>query len=202
MACTKYRILQLSPVQYRAVFGARFVHSTASKHTFLPAASAADEQHLRSHDEFPEDKRSHKTAPPLSILPFSAIIRTYIITTMSSSPVLLNGTMALIMRLLDAKTPLTDPDRNPILRYLVKKTFYSQFCVGENKAEVRRNVDQLRALGYEGVILESALEVLGGAKGGIPSADSEITKKQIETWRTGMIDTVEVANPGDYIGLK
>ncbi len=52
-------------------------------------------------------------------------------------------------------------------------------------------------MGYSGVILEYALEVL---EGDIPTPEE--TAKEIEVFRKGMLETIEMARPGDYIGLK
>lgn len=56
-------------------------------------------------------------------------------------------------------------------------------------------------LGYDGIILEFALEVLEG-EGGEATADSEATKQAIEAWRKGMLESVRMASPGDFVGLK
>ncbi|EKG12985.1 Proline dehydrogenase [Macrophomina phaseolina MS6] len=59
-------------------------------------------------------------------------------------------------------------------------------------------------MGYHGVILEYALEVLldGIENGPVPGADSAETKHEIEVWRKGMLQTVKNAGPGDFAALK
>ena len=91
-------------------------------------------------------------------------------------------------------------DKNRLLNWLLKITFYAQFCAGETQKEVQRNTTAAKTnLGYDGIILEFALEVL---EGGEATADSEATERAIETWRKGMLETVQMASPGDFIGLK
>lgn len=99
--------------------------------------------------------------------------------------------------MLDSKSYLMNIERNPVLSKILKSTFYAQFCVGEKRDEVVRNTDFARTLGYNGVLFEYALEVLGGTE---PTATE--TKQEIETWRKGMLQSVDMAKEGDFVGLK
>jgi hypothetical protein len=116
---------------------------------------------------------------------------------MSSSPVLLRACFALLRKMLDSKSLLLNPDRNVFLNWIFKNTFYAQFCAGENKAEVQRHVAQLKKMGYTGVILEYALEVLEG-----DGASGSSTAAEVETWRKGMLETIDITSKGDFVGLK
>jgi hypothetical protein len=89
-------------------------------------------------------------------------------------------------------------EKNPVLSKLLKSTFYAQFCAGETPKEVKIATNAAKKdLGYDGIILEYALEVLGGAE---PTAAE--TAQEIEVWRKGMLASIETASPGDFIGLK
>ena len=99
--------------------------------------------------------------------------------------------------MLDSKSIFLNPEKNKALRWIFKRTFYAQFCAGENKQEVQRTVGTLKTMGYTGAILEYALEVLETDK-----ASAADTAGEIATWRKGMLETVEVASVGDFIGLK
>ncbi|KAK5251552.1 proline dehydrogenase [Cryomyces antarcticus] len=81
-----------------------------------------------------------------------------------------------------------------MIRWLLKHTFYAQFCAGESRAEVQRTMKALKDVGYRGIILEYALEVLKSEGGNV--------EKDIETWRQGMIETVQMTAEGDFVGLK
>jgi len=100
--------------------------------------------------------------------------------------------------MLDSNSPLFHPAKNPLLRFVLKQTFYAQFCVGENRPEVSRTVRSIKDMGYSGVILEYALEVLESKD----SLSAEETSKEIQTWRKGMLETVSMASAGDFVGLK
>ena len=100
--------------------------------------------------------------------------------------------------MLNSNTPLFHPAKNPLLRFVLKQTFYAQFCAGENRSEVSRTIRSITNTGYSGVILEYALEVLESKD--TPSVEE--TSKEIETWRKGMLDTVSMTSAGDFVGLK
>jgi hypothetical protein len=130
-------------------------------------------------------------------LPTSSVLRSYLITRLTSSPVLLRACFGILRRMLDPRAVLLSPERNRALRWLFKHSFYAQFCAGENKTEVQRTVARVKAAGYTGVILELALEVLKGEAGA-----ARTTGDEIALWRRGMLDTVDMSAPGDFIALK
>ncbi|KAK4543286.1 hypothetical protein LTR36_005645 [Oleoguttula mirabilis] len=133
--------------------------------------------------------------PALASLALSQILRTYLITSVSSSPRLLAASTTVLRRMLESKSPLFSIERNPVARSLLWHTFYRQFCAGETPEQVQKVNDDLRRQGYSGVILEYALEVLKDAENTDESED-------IRTWRTGMLKTVNMAAEGDFVGLK
>ncbi|KAK0274193.1 proline dehydrogenase [Friedmanniomyces endolithicus] len=174
-------------------------------HTTPPAAQDAT-LHLSSSAVPPalsptalaQSGLSATTMPPaLSCLPLSQVLRTYLITSISSSPLLLRTSTRILRSMLESRNPLTSIDRNPLLRSLLWHTFYRQFCAGETPSQVARVNAELRAQGYSGVILEYALEVLKDAEGAEASEE-----KDVGVWRRRMLETVAMASPGDFVGLK
>lgn len=97
--------------------------------------------------------------------------------------------------MLNSKSPLTSVEKNPLLKLILRETFYKQFCSGTRPSEVRHSLEQMRSTGYSGVVLEYALEVLADAK-------SFDTAKDVDIWRRGLLQTVDMASPGDFVGLK
>jgi len=130
----------------------------------------------------------------LESLPLSQIFRTYFMTSISSSPLLLGALTNILRRMLESNSPLFSIERNPVLRLLLWETFYKQFCAGEDVTQVQKTCAGLRQQGYEGVILEYALEVLKDAEGN----ESE----DVQLWRKRMLETVSMAAEGDFVGLK
>jgi len=112
-------------------------------------------------------------------------------------------------KLAHTTSPILSPDTNPLLRFFLKKTFYTQFCAGENAQEVNRTVDRLRNLGFNGVILAYAKEVVMDEKeaGSLSScrkseAAELCIRNEIRPWANGTLDTIRMTCPGDYVALK
>lgn len=149
-----------------------------------------------------------KKPSALSVLPLSSVLRSLMTTTVSSSPILLGPSMAIMTTLAHSTNPLLNPDRNFVLRYFLKKTFYAQFCAGENEREVRQTIDGLKAIGFRGVILGYAKEVVlkDDEKKNLASFDAEsrkeATAEEIRAWSEGTLETVRLASAGDYVALK
>lgn len=111
--------------------------------------------------------------------------------------------------LANTTNPVLNPDRNPVLRLFLKKTFYAQFCAGENAPEVRRTIGSLKKIGFGGVILGYAKEVVlteaqmkDLSSCGEGAAAEECIRTEINPWATGTMETVLLASPGDYVALK
>lgn len=183
----RHRALSQSP---------RYVHQSSQRNVALPTSSQV---HVSSQLlSTPSEPQKSSPKAILGRLPTSTVLRSYLITRMSSNPALLTLCFNILRRMLDSKSWLMSIEKNPVLSQILKKTFYAQFCVGEKKEEVVRNTDFARSvLGYDGILFEYALEVLGGAE---PTAAE--TAQEIETWRKGMLQSVEMAKEGDFVGLK
>ena len=104
---------------------------------------------------------------------------------------------------------ILNPDRNPLLKMFLKKTFYAQYCAGENAEEVRRTVEGLKRIGFTGVILGYAREVvlseaqtrdLAACADG--SSAEECVRDEVIPWATGTMETVRLAQPGDFVAIK
>lgn len=108
-----------------------------------------------------------------------------------------------------SKSSFVSPDTNPLLRLFLKHTFYKQFCAGENGHEVRNTIDSLKALGYKGVILGYAREVVmdESQAGGLQSCGEyaqveACIRNEITPWAKGTLETVQLASPDDFVALK
>jgi hypothetical protein len=171
----------------------RYVHQSAQRNVALQSSS-----HSLATQQPEGSKEASSARPVLGRLPTSTVLRSYLITRMSSSPALLSLCFTILRRMLDSKSYLMSIERNPVLSQLLKKTFYAQFCVGEKRHEVVANTNFAReVLGYNGILFEYALEVLGGTT---PTAAE--TAHEVEVWRKGMLQSVEMAKEGDFVGLK
>lgn len=150
------------------------------------------------------------TKAPLSVLPLITILRSLAVTTMSSSPVLLPPSLSIMSMLTHTTNPILNPDRNPLLKQLIKTTFYAQFCAGETGPEVKATMAGLREIGYSGVILGYAREVVLSqsqlkalsTRGMDDETAKECIQNEVIPWSKGTLETVRLAEPGDYVALK
>ncbi|KAG5982553.1 hypothetical protein E4U55_001740 [Claviceps digitariae] len=145
---------------------------------------------------------------PLSVLPLSMILRSLATTVVSSSPLLLPPSLRIMNLLAHSTNPILNPDKNPLLKFFLKSSFYAQFCAGENPAEVRATIQRLKNIGFTGVILGYAREVVltGEQAKEVELAAGEETLKAIDNeivpWTEGTLETVRLAQPGDFVALK
>lgn len=96
--------------------------------------------------------------------------------------------------MLETKNPLLRIDKNPIMKTLLMKTFYKQFCAGGNDVEVAKTCREVRQMGYAGVVLEYALEVLKDVK------SNEL--EDVAIWRKGILESIRMAQEGDFVAMK
>lgn len=145
----------------------------------------------------------------MSCLPLPTLLRSYLITSVSSIPFLLRPSLSVLSFLAHAKSPLLNPDTSPLLRLALKRTFYAQFCAGENPAEVRSTIASLKDTGFKGVILGHAREAVlskADADGLDASKDCQEQERcnaeDIGRWRENTIATIDLAQKGDFVALK
>ena len=115
--------------------------------------------------------------------------------------------MSILSVLAHSRSAFLDPDRNPVLHYLLKKTFYTQFCAGETREEVQTTMRNLKELGYKGVILCYAKEVVMESDAEMkekssPTRDHAAEYQDLEYWRKGTLETISLTGQGDFVALK
>ncbi|KEY69188.1 hypothetical protein S7711_01647 [Stachybotrys chartarum IBT 7711] len=149
---------------------------------------------------------------PLSVMPTTMLLRSMLVSTISANRFLLLPALSFLSFLSKPERGLLlNVDRNPALHWILRKTFYDQFCAGETKHETKACVRRLRDLGFRGVILTYAKEItmdhyVKALKAGVPVAASEAGEvgidADIESWRDGVMTTVDMIGDGDYLALK
>ena len=170
---------------------------------FQAAATAISVEH---HAVVPQQTVSPQSSnPPLSLLPFKSLVRSYLINALSANQLLLNLSLRTLSLLAFSKSPFLSPDRNPVLRLLLKKTFYAQFCAGETRTEIQQTVNGLKSIGFSGAILAYAKEVVahkGQDLSKCKSLDDGIASADVESWKQGNLKTIDLTDSGEFIGLK
>ncbi|CAF9929595.1 MAG: proline dehydrogenase [Alectoria fallacina] len=184
----------------------RFLHSDQSQRTISTTASTDPDTYASTPAVTPTLPIISQPSRPLSLLPLPILLRSYALTALSSYPLLLSPSLRLLSLVAHSSSAFLNPDRNPLLHYLLKKTFYAQFCAGETKNEVQKTVKGLKCMGYRGVILAYGKEIVleKGEKIDTSSSQSAdpTAEKDVHDWKEGTLQTVEMAEDGDMIGLK
>ncbi|KAK6522583.1 proline dehydrogenase [Arthrobotrys megalospora] len=134
--------------------------------------------------------------PPLSTLPTPYLLRTILICTVSTSPLLSN---LLTKLLLTYTTFLTT---NPLSRFLLKHTFYNHFCAGNTSGEIQSTLQRLKSWGFRGIILAYAKEVEVPANPSRETISNKDLELDIKTWRDATVQTIEYAEPNSFVAVK
>ncbi|KAI1016701.1 hypothetical protein LB504_007102 [Fusarium proliferatum] len=156
-----------------------------------------------------------RTPPPHCLLPTGMLLRSLLIATVSSNRIVLTPSLAILSFFTKPHSPLFSVDKNPILNAIFKSTIYRHFCAGEDVVEVRNTINNIKDMGFKGVILTYAREVVIETSGeqevgfgvkelkekGFP-AQEPIFDEGIEAWRQGVLETASMLEKGDFLALK
>lgn len=145
-------------------------------------------------------------------MPLQMLLRSLFIATVSSKKWLLMPSLSLLSFFAKpGRSYLFNVDRNQVLHALLKKTLYNQFCAGESAQETKACCKALTDLGFKGVILTYAKEIVfdhktsaahlpgDKSKGAETSAAKDAV---IEEWRVGTLGTVDLIGKGDILAIK
>jgi hypothetical protein len=179
--------------------GKRFVSETSNTRSSVAATSTSALWQPVSPAPAPPPRQA--LAAPLAKLPLANVLRSLLVLSISSSPILLKPCIYTLSRLAHPRTALWDVAKNPLLNMLVKHTIYKQFNAGENKAEVQQSIQNIKSLGCRGVLLGYAREILVGENQDA-AYDAKAARAEIQMWLDGTLATVDMAHEGDFIALK
>ncbi|KAF2107016.1 FAD-linked oxidoreductase-like protein [Lophiotrema nucula] len=153
---------------------------------------------------FPESVQvKHHQEHSLARLPLSSIVRSLVLGTFFTSPLLYRPGILVLGKVADSNSGLLNPDRNLLIRAIVKPLIYDHFCAGTNKAEIQRNVAKLKQIGFSGVILGYGKEYdPRKQKHGQNTKKMVEAEAEIEHWRKGNVETLQVLGEGDILAMK
>ncbi|CAG8232067.1 unnamed protein product [Penicillium salamii] len=156
---------------------------------------------------------SKSSLPPHCLHPTKMLLRSLLITTISSHRWLLTPPLKFLSLIVHPRMSLLDVNKNTILHRVMKTTFFNHFCAGENGTEVRATIGNIKDMGFKGVILTYAREVVVDASKA--SAETAATDREpevstigssnnadIEAWRQGVLETAGMVGKGDILALK
>ncbi|EME79814.1 uncharacterized protein MYCFIDRAFT_190569 [Pseudocercospora fijiensis CIRAD86] len=124
---------------------------------------------------------------------------------MFTSPIMFKAGFTILDTIANSRSKILNPDANPVLRAVVKPLVYDQFCAGTNQKEIFKTRDQIRKMGYAGVILCYGRETVvdSSNKARATGAESAATKDAgLNMWKNGNLATLDMAGSGDWLGIK
>ena len=144
---------------------------------------------------------------PLNTVPFSSLLRGYFFSAMTSSPLTLKPSITLLRTIAYTKSPFLSATRNPLVKWALKQTVYAQFCAGEDAAEVKATIAQLKSQGVDGVLLGCGKELEVRTENA-QDVEQEGTGKRIKVewevkeWEESTLQTIEMCPAGDFVSIK
>ncbi|VUC27707.1 unnamed protein product [Clonostachys rosea] len=142
----------------------------------------------------------------LSRMPTTDLVRSLVLTSMMSKNWLMGPCLTFLDAVARSKSGIINADRNPVLNRVLRWTIYNQFCAGSNRTEVSRSMDELRNLGYKGVILGFAKEIVldpsQGAAGAEDAKYGPACYRMIDEWKDANLETIRMLSPGDFLSVK
>lgn len=189
------RSVRMPRVQGTSTINRRLVSRTGTSSSSVAASNL-----YNPVSQNPPPPRKSLSAP-LAKLPLSTVLRSLMVLSVSSSPLLLKPCIYTLSLLAHPRSALWDVSKNPLLNMLVKHTIYKQFNAGENKVEVQQSIQNIKDLGCRGVLLGYAREVLVGENQDA-AYDAKAAQAEIQMWLDGTLQTVDMAQEGDFVALK
>jgi hypothetical protein len=184
---------------------------------FLARCSSTTVSHGQSEttQHATKSRKGAVSEHPLSLMPTNMLLRSLFIATVSSNKLLLLPSLHILSFFAKPnRSLLFNVDRNPILKAILKRTLYNQFCAGETERETRACVRQLKDLGFKGVILTFAKEMVYDDKSKKRNHHTSTSERfhemeaaiaedtDIEAWRVGTLKTVDLISEGDILAIK
>lgn len=142
--------------------------------------------------------------PPHSLLPTRMLLRSLLVAGITSHPILLAPGLSALKFLSKPRGLLFNVERNPVLHSILKNVLYNHFCAGENANEVKAAIQNIKNMGFRGVILTYAKEGPGKSSDekDLPDLESKRVDAEIEAWHQGVLQTVRMIGDGDFLALK
>jgi proline dehydrogenase len=130
------------------------------------------------------------------------LIRNIVLGKVFTSPFLFKYGVACLSKIANSRSAILDPDRNALLRALIKPMIYDHFCAGTNKLEIKKTLDYLKTMGFKGVILIYSKEIPAMPIEELRALETVAHDEDIDIWRDGNVRTLDMVEQGDYVGIK
>jgi hypothetical protein len=109
--------------------------------------------------------------------------------------------MSFLRKIANSRASVLDPDKNWLLTKILRASIYDQFCAGTTRSEIEGCVAGIKQMGYTGVILNYAREIVAHDQGRVAS-ENDLSSEHIKQWLDGNMRTLGMLAKGDYLGIK
>ena len=144
--------------------------------------------------------------PALARMPTGMLVRSLALSSLMGQEWLMRPSLAAMGFIAKTKLSLFNPDKNPILNKMMRWVLYDHFCAGANAAEVARSAGELKRMGFRGVILGFAKEVVLPKDGSASSANkTDYTAAEyniLKQWKEGTLETLKMMGTEDLLAIK
>ncbi|KAG5305518.1 proline oxidase [Histoplasma capsulatum G186AR] len=188
--CSPCRITALKYMVPRPIPFSRSIHLPASRPRRTLTSATWDTPHPVIPNEYPMRHRD------MERVPLTALLRSIVMQAAMSHPYIVDAASALAQRNIQMLTG------NMLLRFFLDKFFYAQFCAGSTETEIKKTVEDLKALGFKGMIISYAREVdlLNAAEDASEARHQH--QSRVAQWLDGTLKGVRYSNPDDFVALK
>ena len=196
------------PQLLQSRFSVHNVHFSANWHPIFARKSSNDASFAHKRLAIFPDRAELRAAEPLALarLPTASVLRSLLLGAFFSSSILFTPGFALLKKISNSPSRMLNPDKNPILRAIVKPLVYDQFCAGTNRSEIQARISQIKSLGFSGVILcyGKEIQIQESSRPHVDDLDSspQCLDQELELWRQGNLETLDMIGDGDYLGIK
>lgn len=128
-------------------------------------------------------------------------MRNLILGAWFSSPHLFKPGLSIMRAVANSRSALLNPDKNPLVAAVVKPLIYNHFCAGSNKREIDKTKAEAKGIGFSGIILCYGKET-GAADIDAATAGNEKLIAEVNQWRDGNLETLDMVGDGDWLGMK
>jgi proline dehydrogenase len=175
--------------------------------SLAPGASIRGLRQLVSSTASVTDAKSVRGASnALSAIPNKTLARSLVLLSLMQRRWLLRPCLAMLEAMSHPKLSLMNPDKNGVLRIIVRKTIYDHFAAGTCESEVAKSSAEIKRIGY-GVIMGYAKEFVL----------EDPTDREVETdhtgylpchydavqrWKESNLQTLRMIESGDFLSVK
>lgn len=134
------------------------------------------------------------------------LLRALLVATVSSHSWLLKPALRVLSLLAHPRVSLLDVNKNPLLRQILKMTFYNHFCAGESGAGVQSTIRKIKDMGFRGGDFDLRERIVIGASASktkdFPTSQNSHSESaqhpDIAAWRESVLETVALDLMREY----